>query len=139
MTHVSYFIFIFSIFIADNIHISCGLDVPKESVRSDNMELNENLNQLSTSIKSDSLSKSKTFQFFNMNELFKFGKIFYKMQYAFKALNEEKIKNPNLNVYAFEFDEDGKRGFFIADNELIIKIFWHQENSTQKVCLYEVN
>lgn len=86
-----------------------------------------------------SANSSEVFKFFKMTGLFDCGKIFYKLNEAIDKLKNSKQKENNENnIYAFEFNAEGKRGFFIAKKNMILHMMQHQASSPTKMCLYEV-
>lgn len=73
-----------------------------------------------------------------MDPIFNFGTIFYKVTEAWETHYIQSKTNVNLNVYAFEFDNTGKRGYFLADYDKIVRVLKHQLGSPKKMCIYEV-
>lgn len=72
-----------------------------------------------------------------MNEQLNFGEIFYKLEVAVENLKIKIINDKTWNIYAFEFNEEGKRGYFLATHDLICRILRHQSETEKKMCIYE--
>lgn len=68
------------------------------------------------------ISKSAIYKFFIMSELFDSGKIHYQLHVALEELNIKRQQDATCYLYAFEFDKSGKRGLFVANNDLICRL-----------------